>query len=352
VTDPKRIRVLICDDSLLAREMIAQILATDPEIEVVGMCRDGAECVDKVKELRPDLVTMDVHMPRMDGLQATEEIMAFTPTPILVVSSSVYGEGMGAAFEALSAGALEVVKKPEPREWADMEQIGREIVRKVKILAKVKVITHVRGKRRGTERGPRIVAGEAVSPGGYRIVAIGSSTGGPSALMSVLSALPADLPVPVVIAQHIADGFVPGLVEWLDSGCAIKVAAASDGAPMDPSTVYLAPTGANLEVTGATLRFVAPGPGQLYIPCADTLLRSVAMSHGRRGIGVILTGMGSDGALGLKQMRDLGAATIAQDEATSVVYGMPRAAAENGAAAEVLPIDRIGPEVARLVLGE
>ncbi|TLM98904.1 MAG: response regulator, partial [Actinobacteria bacterium] len=145
VTVPKQIRVVIADDSLVAREMLAQILSSDKDIEVVGMATDGAEAVDMVERLRPDLVTMDIHMPKMDGLKATEQIMAFTPTPILVVSTSVHGEGMGRAFDALTFGALDVIKKPEPRDWADLESIGREVIRKVKILSNVKVITHIRG---------------------------------------------------------------------------------------------------------------------------------------------------------------------------------------------------------------
>src|SRR5512133_3182122 len=143
----EKIRVLICDDSLVAREMLATILASDDEIEVVGMVENGQEAVDAVPRLRPDLITMDIHMPKMDGLQATERIMAFTPTPILVVSSSVHGEGMGRAFDALDLGALEVIKKPEPRDWADLERIGREVLRRVKILANVRVITHIGGRR-------------------------------------------------------------------------------------------------------------------------------------------------------------------------------------------------------------
>lgn len=344
---PAPIRVVIVDDSLVAREMLAQILATDPGIEVVGQAVDGRDGVEMVARLRPDLVTMDIHMPRMDGLEATESIMAYTPTPILVVSSSVHGEGMGRAFDALSAGALEVIKKPEPRDWADLERIGREVIRKVKILARVKVITHIRGKR-GTPARPEKVPAVAAA-GGHSIVAIGSSTGGPSALMSVLKPMPRTFPLPIVIAQHIADGFIPGLVNWLDGSCAVSVKAAEDGMTMQPGVAYFAPTGRNLKVDGSRLAFAAPEKGQLYIPSADTLLASVARTHHGRGIGVLLTGMGADGASGLKAMHDAGSPTIAQDEATSTVFGMPRAAVEIGAASTVLPVQDIGAEILRLI---
>jgi two-component system chemotaxis response regulator CheB len=349
--EKRRIRVVIVDDSLVAREMLSQILVSDPEIEVVGQAKDGRQGVEMVASLKPDLVTMDIHMPHMDGLAAVEKIMAYSPTPILVVSSSVHGSGTGRAFDALALGALEVMKKPEPRDWEDLERIGREIIRKVKLLSRVRVITHLSGRRkeeraRGAGRGHAVGTSRAPS-----LVAIGSSTGGPSALMTLLSALPKDMPAPVVIAQHIAEGFIPGLVQWLDGGCEVAVRAAVDKETPKPGSAYLAPTGLNLEFDGHCMRFTTPEPGQLYIPSADTLFASVARSLASASVGVILTGMGNDGAKGLKAMRDAGAVTIAQDEQTSTVFGMPKAAAELGAAVQVLPIERIGAEVARLVTG-
>lgn len=342
----RKFRVVIADDSLVAREMLAQILSSDTSIEVVGLAADGAEAVDMVGRLRPDLVTMDIHMPVMDGLKATERIMAFTPTPILVVSSSVHGEGMGRAFDALDLGALEVIKKPEPRDWADLDRIGRDVIRKVKILANVRVITHIRGRRGPGEAAPSM---KQLAKSARSIVAIGSSTGGPSALLSVLGGLPADLPAPVVVAQHIADGFIPGLVSWLDSGAALKVIAATDGMAIEPGGVYFAPTGSNMVVDGGTVKFVAPLKSQLYIPSADTLFDSVARTHGKRAVGVLLTGMGADGAEGLKSMLNAGAGTIAQDEKTSTVFGMPKAAIDLGAAQRVLPIEKIAEAIEQML---
>jgi two-component system chemotaxis response regulator CheB len=348
-TTPDRIRVVVIDDSLVAREMLAQILASDTGIEVVGMATNGREGAEMVERLRPDLATMDIHMPEMDGLAATERIMAYTPTPILVVSSSVYGEGMGRAFDALTAGALEVVKKPEARDWADLERIGRAIIRSVKVLSRVHVVTHIAGRQGSHAAAPAVPAPAGL--GKIALVAIGSSTGGPSALEAVIGGLPRGFPVPVVVTQHIADGFIPGLVSWLAGSCALSVKAAEDGEPLRAGTVYLAPTGANVEIEGERVQFSAPKPGQLYVPSADTLFESVARTYGRRAVGVILTGMGADGASGLKRMRERGAATIAQDEPTSVVWGMPRAAVELEAAGTVLPLGDISRAIVRLVAG-
>ena len=339
-------RVVIADDSLIAREMLSTILSSDPDIEVVGLAKTGEEAVDMVERLRPDLVTMDIHMPKMNGLEATERIMAFHPTPILVVSSSVYGEGMGLAFDALNLGALEVIKKPEPRDWADLERIGKDVLRKVKILSRVKVITHIRGRR---DRRGAIEPATPAERTKRSIVAIGSSTGGPSALLSVFSGLPGDLPVPVLVAQHIADGFVPGLVNWLNAGSRMKVVVAETGQLPEAGVVYIAPTGTNMVLEGKRIGFREPEKGQLYIPSADTLFDSVARSYGKRAIGVILTGMGADGAKGMKRMHDAGAITIAQDEETCTVFGMPKAAIDVGGVDRIMALPAIGVAVADLV---
>lgn len=346
-----KIRVVVADDSPVAREMLLQILASDPDIEVVGTATNGQEAVDAVTRLRPDLVTMDIHMPTMDGLEATERIMAYTPTPILVVSSSVYGEGMGRAFDALAIGALEVIKKPEPKDWAALGSIARDIIRTVKILSRVKVITHIRGRRSPLHGAVPVEPPVSIRSQAVRLIAIGSSTGGPTALLNVLARLPEDLPVPVVIAQHIAEGFVPGLASWLDSGSKISVVAAADGDVMRPGVAYMATTGSNMEVDGMTLRFTAPKPGQLYIPSADTLFQSVAVSYHDRAIGVLLTGMGADGAIGLKALYDRGTRTICQDEVTSTVWGMPKAAIDLGAAGAVLPVHEIAGAIAEIMSG-
>jgi len=339
-----RTRVLVVDDSLVAREMLKHILGSDPGIEVIGTATDGAEAVEMTAALRPDLVTMDIHMPRMGGIEATERIMAYSPTPILVVSSSVYGEGVGRAFDALACGALDVVLKPAPRDWAGLDEIARDLVRRVQMLARVRVITHVRGRQAGR----RAAAAHTEHRSGS-VVAIGASTGGPSALREVLGGLPAGLPAPILVTQHIADGFIPGLVEWLDAACAIRVREADGGRPLEPGTAYLAPTGRDLVLDGGVVRLDQPAAGQVHAPSADVLFESVAQSCGNAAVGVLLTGMGADGARGLRALRDVGAATIAQDEATSVVFGMPRSAIELDAAGQVLPLGEIADAVAALV---
>jgi two-component system chemotaxis response regulator CheB len=326
--------------------MLSTILSSDPDIEVVGLANNGAEAVDLVERLHPDLVTMDIHMPKMNGLEATEKIMAFSPTPILVVSSSVHGEGIGLAFDALTLGALEVIKKPEPRDWADLQRIGSEVLHKVKFLSRVKVITHIRGRHTSRQD---LAPGAHAVPSGRVLVAIGSSTGGPSALLTVFEQLPANFPVPILVAQHIAEGFVPGLVRWLDASCSIKITSAEEGVTPEPGTAYISPTGVNIALDGKQIALKKPTAGQLYIPSADTLFESVARAYGKRAVGVILTGMGADGASGLKQLHGRGAATIAQDEETCTVFGMPRAAIERGAADQVLPIQAIGAAVAALI---
>lgn len=341
-----KIRVLIVDDSVVAREMLTQILGSDERIEVVGQAVNGAEAVEMVARLRPDLVTMDIHMPVMDGLGATEKIMAYTPTPILVVSSSVHGEGVGKAFDALSLGALDVIKKPEPRDWADLERIARDVIRKVRILSNVAVITHIRGKERTA---PSVLESVHVKDGKRSIVAVGASTGGPTALLTVLAALPEDFPVPIVVAQHIAEGFVDGLVRWLDSSCRLRVVTAIDGVRMEPGAAYFAPTGSNAVVDGACVRLVPVGSNQFYTPNVDVLFDSVARAHGAGAVGVLLTGMGADGAEGLRKMRAAGAATIAQDEGSCTVFGMPKAAIALDAAEHVVELGSVAEKIEEIV---
>jgi two-component system, chemotaxis family, protein-glutamate methylesterase/glutaminase len=339
--NPRRpITVLVVDDSLVCREMLAQILASDPDIQVIGMARDGAEAVSMTKLMSPSLVTMDIHMPKMDGIAATEEIMAFNPTPILVVSSSVRPDQTGAAFDALRAGALDVLKKPEPKDWSELEHLGTELIDKVKMLSRVHVVTHVRGRIR-----ERAVRERPVAAPDRTLLAIGSSTGGPSALVSVLSRLPANFKPPVVIAQHIADGFVPGLVDWLATQCKLPVAAARTGQALVPGKVLIAPTGRHMAVRQNFVEFVPAKGHDVYKPSCDVLFETVAQSFGGKAIGVILTGMGADGAKGLKALHDAGGYTIAQDEKTSVVYGMPKAAVEMGAVDVISPVDDIAEEI-------
>jgi two-component system, chemotaxis family, protein-glutamate methylesterase/glutaminase len=339
-TTPPEITVVVVDDSLVCREMLSEILSSDPEIKVVGMGRDGGEAIELVKQLRPSLVTMDIHMPKMDGIGATEEIMAFCPTPILIVSSSVRPDQTGPAFDALKAGALDVLKKPEPKDWSELEHIGVELIAKVKMLARVHVVTHVRGRIRDRAQRAR-----PTLSGPRTLLAIGSSTGGPAALVAVLSKLPEDFRPAVVVAQHIADGFVPGLVEWLGTLCKLPVVQARNGQDLVGGAILVAPTGGHLAVRSGCVETVEAEAGDVYRPSCNVLFESAAKSQGAKTIGVILTGMGADGAKGLKALHDAGGYTIAQDERTSVIFGMPKAAIEIGAVDVVSPIDLIADEI-------
>ena len=335
----QKIRVLVVDDSPLIRDIISMILQEDPQIEVVGQAENGQIAIELVEALRPDLVTMDIMMPVMDGLTAIQHIMAYHPTPILVVTSSSEAE---VAYRAIANGALEVMQKPDmsagPAEWEGF-------ARRVKVLSQVKVITHIRGRSGGaasTQVLPVMGAAAASSTCGERIVAIGASTGGPAALSKLLGGLPPDLTTGVVVVQHIAEGFVPGLVSWLNTVTILHVKEAEDGERIEAGTVYIAPTGSHTAVGhGGRLRLLDTPPVENQRPAVDVLFDSVGRHYHRGAVAALLTGMGRDGARGLKTIRDAGGRTIAQDEESCVVYGMPKAAVEMGAAEMVLPLTEI-----------
>ncbi len=283
----------------------------------------------------------------MNGIEATEAIMAFQPTPILIVSSSVHDREEGLAFEAVSAGALDVLEKPDPDVWEEFAGIGNELIRKVKLLSSVKVITHVRGKRAA-----RAHVGQPILKRGWQgaVVAIGASTGGPQAVSHILRDLPAGFPLPIVVAQHIAEGFVEGLVSWLSGLTKLAVKVGDEYDELEPGNVYIAPTSGHLLVQEpGVIRMIPPKDTDTYRPSIDLLLSTVAETFKASAIGVLLTGMGSDGAKGLKRIRDFGGYTIAQDEDSSTVFGMPKAAQEIGAAKEVLPVGSIASRLEHLV---
>ncbi len=336
----KEIRTLVVDDSPFARELIMDILATDKELKVVGEAANGIEATQKVRDLKPDIVTIDIEMPLMNGIDAIEQIMAANPVPILVVTTR--GDAK-TAYDAISRGALDLVMKPDvSREGA------RDFIDKIKLLSRIKVITHI-GRRsmrqvKHTEKFS-FVGGEK-----DRVVAIAASTGGPEALSIILSALPAGFPCPIVIAQHIADGFVAGMAEWLGKLSKLNIKSPAEGEPLLPGAVYIAPSEKHMEITDAkTVTFAERQEKDIYHPSCDRLLFSVARVFGSRGIGVILTGMGSDGVRGMDKIKKAGGTTIAQDQKTSVVFGMPKIAIESGCIDKVLPIEEITGEIVRII---
>jgi two-component system chemotaxis response regulator CheB len=331
------IRVLVVDDSATMRSLLSVALRRDPHIEVVGHAADALEARDKIKALNPDVVTLDVEMPNMNGLDFLDKIMRLRPMPVVMVSS-LTGRDAAATLTALELGAVDCISKAA---FSD-ERAFATLVATVKAAARARI-----RPRPGAAAPLPAPAAAGYAPGG-QIVAIGSSTGGVEALINVLSQFPANCP-PTVITQHMPAVFTRSFAERLNRLCRPQVAEAVDGAPLSPGHVYLAPGGAtHLEVAGGTAlrcRLRATDPVNGHRPSVDVLFASLAKAAGAAAVGVILTGMGRDGAAGLLALRQAGAATLGQDEATSLVYGMPRAAFELGAVDKQLPLDRIGAAI-------
>ncbi|MBI4538714.1 MAG: chemotaxis-specific protein-glutamate methyltransferase CheB [Gemmatimonadetes bacterium] len=342
------IRVVVAEDSLTVRELLVSILESDPEILVVGQAKHGEEAVELAKRLRPDLITMDIHMPVMDGFEATKEIMVEAPTPILIVSSSASRREVELSLNALRVGALMVVAKPDNPLSERFDGRRNRFLSMVKAMSQVKVVRRwAPGRRRVPAPRPRADVRRPI-----RVVAVGASTGGPAALQHILRDLPGDFPVPILVVQHIAPDFVAGLAEWLAASCALHVRVATDGELLRSHTVYLAPDDRHLGVgDGARARVSAGPPVGGFRPSATYLFESAARAYGAGVAALILTGMGSDGVEGLRAVRAAGGQVVAQDEATSVVYGMPREAAEAQLADVVLSIDEVASWLTDLVTG-
>lgn len=341
------VRVLVVDDSPVVREILKQLLESDPDIQVVGLAADGQEAVELTAQLRPDLVTMDLVMPGMDGMEATERIMAYQPTPVLFFSSYFDREGMYSRPDALAAGALDVVEKPSLVPDRGWEELSGALIAKVKTLARVPVVTHLYGAHTlARER-------QARRPGGAArriadVVAIGVSSGGPRVLAELLAALPATYALSVLVVQHIAEGFLAGLVRWLQGRSALPIKVAEEGDALIPRRVLFAPEWAHVVVRpNGRLHLTEADPVSGHRPSVDVAFQSLAQVYGPRVAGVLLTGMGADGASGLLAIRRAGGITMVQDEASSTVFGMPRAAIELGAAERVLS----PPELVEALLG-
>lgn len=344
------IRVVVAEDSLTVREFLVEILEGDPGIRVVGQAKNGAEAVELATQLKPDLVTMDVHMPVMDGFEATKEIMVKAPTPILIVSSSVSGREVELSLNAMRAGALMVVSKPDNPHATRFDGRREQLLTMVKAMAQVKVVRQWASQAHPVRpASARRVAAPGVP---VRLVAVAASTGGPAALQRILAALPGDFAVPILVVQHIATGFVGGLAEWLSASCTFRVKVAEHGEPLVKRTVFLAPDDRHLGVSpDARVMVTDAPPVDRFRPSGTYLFASAAQAYGASVAAVILTGMGRDGVEGLYAVKAAGGRVLAQDEPSSVVYGMPGEAVAAGVVDAILAVDEIAQHLAELIAG-
>lgn len=338
----RKIRVVVAEDSLTVRKYLLEILGADKEIEVVGEAEDGRRAIELCESLRPDVMTLDMMMPLMTGVAATEYIMAYCPTPILIVSASINRGELFRTYDALAAGAIDVLEKPKEFDQA----WNTKLVSTLKLIAKIKVITHPRARLAHLKKPPPGKQPVPSESPGCRVVAIGASTGGPGALVEILRELPEGFPLPILLVVHIGQPFGLNFAEWLDGQSPLRVAYARHGQPL-PSVghgqVLMAPPDQHLEVHEGKLRLSSGPERHSCRPSVDVLFESVARELGSRATGCLLTGMGKDGASGLLAIRKSGGVTLAQDEATSVVFGMPKEAIELGAAQQILPLQKIAP---------
>ena len=343
-------RVLVVDDSPSMRQLISSVLNSAPDIEVIGHAGDPLEAREAIKALNPDVLTLDVEMPNMDGLDFLERLMRLRPTPVIMVSN-LTTRGGDIAIRALEIGAFDCIAKPMPGD----KELFSGLVDKVRLAAEARgrLSVPAGGKDTGkdTAKSAARAPKETYRPNGW-VVAIGSSTGGVEALTSVLSGFPANCP-PTVITQHMPGTFTRSFAERLNRLCDATVSEAVEGAPLLPGRIYIAPGGTanHLEISGSDTprcRLRPSDPVNGHCPSVDVLFRSVAKAAGAAALGVILTGMGRDGAAGLLAMRQAGARTIGQDAATSLIYGMPRTAFEAGAVEQQMPLKKIGAEILTL----
>nr|MDQ3624689.1 chemotaxis-specific protein-glutamate methyltransferase CheB [Verrucomicrobiota bacterium] len=318
----RKINVLIVEDSAVARDLLVHVLSSDPAINVIGCARDGNEAIAAVAATRPDVVTMDIHMPGIDGFETTRRIMETQPVPIVIVSTSYDPDDVAKTFQVMEAGAVAAVLKPPGPGDPRFERHARKLVSTVKSMSEVRVVKRwARSREKARAVAPPPLPRET-KHAEIKIVAIGASTGGPPVLRAILSALVKPVPVPILIVQHISAGFVAGLADWLTQTTGVPLRIARDGEPALRGQGYLAPDSCQMRVErGGKIVCAGSEPENGLLPAVAPLFRSVAAVYGEQAIGVLLTGMGKDGAPELKLMRDRGAVTFAQDQESSIVYG-------------------------------
>ncbi|NEO39218.1 MAG: chemotaxis-specific protein-glutamate methyltransferase CheB [Moorea sp. SIOASIH] len=371
------IRVLLVEDSPIALVVLKRILNSSEQIEVVGEAGTGLEALNLIPKVQPDVICTDLHMPQMNGLELTSEVMALYPRPILVVSVSVQQEDTEQIFQLLDAGAVDILPKPSAGMTTDNQLLQQQLINKIKILSGVKVFTKNRKSILGTEKQGSSGKGElpemdystnqnqiggvshtanlaAFSSNYYskpRVVVIGASTGGPQALNEIFTQLPSNFPLPVICVQHISLGFLQGFIDWLANSCPLPVQIAQPGDMPKPGRIYFPPEQQHLELD-ARGRFICSDsePLEGHRPSVTVTFKSVAKFYGKATVGILLTGMGRDGATGMEAIAEVGGLTIAQDETTSLVFGMPKEAIALGVVKQVLPIGAIAPRLLELCL--
>lgn len=341
---------MLVEDSPTVRTLLCHIVDRDPRLQLAAVCVTAEEALDSIEQVRPDVISMDIRLPGIDGLEATRRIMSTRPTPIVVIADSVHDATLGIAMNALKAGALTVVEKPAGPNAASYQTIAGTIATQLFIMSQVPV---VRRRMPAPLRNSWRPGSSSQANGftGARIVGIGASTGGPPALAAVLGALNADFPVPILVVQHMGAPFMEGFAAWLGDQTRLRVKLAENNERPVAGTVYVAPGDRHLEITaGNVLRLNNDPPLVSQRPAANVLFKSLAKVAGSKAVGVLLTGMGEDGAHGLVEMKEAGAFTIAEDESTAVVYGMPAVAVRIGGVSVSLPLDQISARLQQAVV--
>lgn len=348
------IKVLITEDSPVVRGYLERILNQDPEIEVVGVAKNGEEAVKMTPEHKPDVITMDIHMPRMDGFEATRRIMEKHPVPIVICSASWNPEEVDKTFKSMEAGAVAALEKPRGMGHPESEKSVKELLQTIKLMSSVKVVRRwSKGKYKIPEpkKEEKKLVQKEVGTDDFQAVAIGASTGGPIVLRTILSGLPKEFSVPILVVQHIAQGFLSGLSDWLQKTTGLPVKIADHGEKLNAGHVYLAPDAHQMGISKSMkVELVANKPENNLCPAVSYLFRNVARTIGSRSVGVLLTGMGKDGAKELKQLKEKGAITIAQDRESSIVHGMPGEAIKLGGATYVLPSIKIASMLRKIIM--
>lgn len=336
------IKVLIVEDSPVMQQLLAYTIATDAELEVVGIAGNGEEAIEAVKKYCPDVIAMDWHMPKLDGRQATRIIMETIPTPIVIVSGSSVPTEMISSFSLIEAGALAIVKKPPSIDHPDYTKEMRELNLTLKLMSEVKLVRRITRTPREPQPVKPLIEKFIGKESEIQVVVIGASTGGPMVLQKILSRLPKNLQVPLLIVQHISQGFTEGFVEWLNNTTDFPVHIATDGEYPLPGHAYIAPDNVHMGIgRGSKIILSSHELENGLRPSVAYLFRTTAQVFGSKAVGILLTGMGRDGADDLKLMKDRGAVTFAQDKESSIVYGMPGEAEKLNAATFILPPDDI-----------